>query len=260
MKILNILSEAYTDTIYAYHATKPKYLRSIIKQGLIPNKNESGYGSNEVSGSFGYSLAALPGIYFTADYARAEHIGKLYGDSPIIIIAKISKSTIEMDEDNIASDIIDERNLIKDIRQNEKNIMRDPDSYIFKKLNTILKLPELQKLSSEAVNNVKNDLYQYLKILVMSQASDDFDGMTSKEFNNKIRQYQEIITKKLRHISQNNDSTYLSFKVQNPVTFSGANKIVGIYNLINYVGWGDLGEFERDAYHKVKTPIELLRY
>lgn len=257
MKILNILSEAYTDTIYAYHATKPQFLRSILKQGLIPNKNDVGYGSTEVSGSFGYSLKSLPGIYFTADYTRAEHIGKMYGDSPIIIIAKISKSTIEMDEDNIASSIVDERNLIKDIRQNEKNILKNPDAYISKKLNDILKLPEMQKLNPKVIENVKNDLYGYLKTLIMSQASDD--DMGSNEFNQKIRQYQETITKKLRHISQNDDSGYLSFKVQNPVTFSGKNRIVGIYNLLSYVGWGDLGEFERDAYHKVKSPIELIK-
>jgi hypothetical protein len=274
MKIQTILEAQFSPAIYAYHATSGTNLQSILKHGLIPNKQAHGYGSDERSHDFGYTLAALPGTYFTLAAADAEHIAKTISNSPIIIICKIQKRDASLDEDRMTGKIIDESKLLRRIRMEEHKLKakysRLDDVKLKQKMmehipafseeitNDIIK-DKLSNQDSRMIANIKPDLLNYISMLVGDQLVDN-DGPDWQEKEAKLKQAQDVLTKKLKNLLYNDDSnTHSTLKIDKPITYSGANKIVGFYNFIAAVGWGDLGDFERDAYHKVKNPMELLK-
>ena len=264
MKIQNILVNLteraqFVPTTYAYHATDMKYLRSILKQGLLPNKNDNGYGSSEVSSSFGYKLSPLPGVYFTDDQRHAEHIAKQIDGQGLIIIAKVQKRTASMDEDRLTSDIIDEPALISSIRKNEATIKADPQKYVNNVVDNIIQYKLPHDISPKLIQSVKPELTKYVDLLVKNQATEEHGDWSSDQWNAAVKASQIELTKKFKNILHRPDVNQDTFKVDGPVGFSGANKIVGLYNFISGVGWGDLGPFERDAYHKVKQPMELVK-
>ena len=90
--IYDILIEGkFSTPIYAYHATDKKHLKSILKHGLIPNKSDGGYGSEEIS-DIGYSKAPMTGVYYTESAKDAINIAKsLHTNSAVVIVMKIEK-------------------------------------------------------------------------------------------------------------------------------------------------------------------------
>jgi hypothetical protein len=275
MKINSILESVlneraqFVPTVTAYHATPGKNLRSILKQGLVPNHQKDGYASNETSNAFGYSLSALKGVYFTLDYRDAENIAKSIDATPLIIICKVQKRSGSLDEDRLAADIIGEDALPKKIRVafegyrrhfgNSTDKLEQFKIDLSKSLVHEIIQNTLSKYDKRLVDNVKSDLLKYINLLITTRTSQMFDG-EDDAFNKQIKPLQLQLTKKLKNlIHHDNGDKHMTFKVDGTVGYSGANKIVGIYNFNTGVGWGDLGKFERDAYHKVKTPVELIK-
>ena len=103
MKLIELLNEAKfsKDKQLVYHATYPKNLESIIKNGLIVNKNKDGYGSNQNNGTFGQSLDPLQSIYLTQNYNSAISIGQGMAENPLIVAVEIQPKMQFADEDNI---------------------------------------------------------------------------------------------------------------------------------------------------------------
>ncbi len=260
MKINDILLEAKVAPIYGYHTTTLNHLRSILKHGLVPNKSDGGYASDEIS-LVGYDLSALPGVYFFKDSRDAEGLSKdyntIHNKQSIIIIAKISPQTATLDEDNVV-DLIDERSLYKRFTKAIKSgqmptdIIESGYEYVIHKLE--------QLLDPRAVRNVQNDIHKY--ITVLSQfAQEKAENRSDKldVLGRQLKTIQEILTIKLRRLLQSGrQHEHDTFKVDGPVTFSGANRIVGIYSPEMRAGYGDLGGFERDSYHKYKSPMDLI--
>src|SRR5690606_13966356 len=93
------LTEDRQQQTLGYHGTSKSHLRSILKQGLIPNKSGGGYGSSEIS-SLGIPLTPLPGVYFTTTGKKAQYIANANYEDPLIIIALVTPNSRTMDEDN----------------------------------------------------------------------------------------------------------------------------------------------------------------
>lgn len=252
MKITEILCEGdFSKPTYAYHATKFNNFRSIIKNGLIPNKiSGGGYGSTEKAPA-GYDLTPLSGVYLTRVAKNAAHIADSLNDKAIIVVCKIQDKAAELDEDRLNSSVIEEKILIQIIRTHIKAAdFSDKEQKILANTytNRIIER-NLRDLDNRAKDNVRDSIHQYITSLIRFYVT--------KDNQDEVKSNQDNLTRKLKQLNHDKE-TYHTFKLNEPISYSGANKIVGFYNKDSRIGWGDLGAFEGYEYHKVKTPMELL--
>lgn len=271
MKIQSLIEAKFSKPQYAYHATAIENLRSIIKNGLIPNFREDGYGSEEQS-SVGYSLTPLKGVYLTRKARDAIEISKVL-ESPsgmgAVIICKIQPQQAELDEDRLTSSIIGERhfamtvkNKLKDSSEedlNDENSFHNMGKKAHDFIDYYIKIyvvKEIQKhgLDDKAINHIKPFIHEYLFHLLGYILDTEYGG---PEHEDDLKKAQNDLTRQLRHLAKKDPEGNHTFKLDAKIGFSGANRIVGIYFPMDKLGWGDLGALESYAYHKYGTPVEL---
>lgn len=263
MYLKDIITEGkFSKPTYAYHATMKRNVRSIVKHGLIPNKEEDGYGSAEV-GSAGYTLTPLPGVYFTKTAKDAGHISNHLGTGDgAVIIAKIQQKQVELDEDRLTHDVFEENRLATVIRRTieEYEDAEDPrlDKALSKEIRDwterILENIIDAKFPRDAIEkaNVESSVVRYVTAIV-DFLYEQIAG--SSDNDSDLKDAQRELTIKLRRLS----TGHATFKINQQIGFSGKNRIVGIYFPKDRVGWGDLGDFGGFAYHKYDSPMELLK-
>ena len=93
-----------------YHGTSSAFLRTILKQGIVPDPKEKKWAEDPHVSSASVSRVSLPGSYWTSNLMTAQSsstntTGKFPGN-PIIIIAMISEGSAFADEDSITSAIM----------------------------------------------------------------------------------------------------------------------------------------------------------
>lgn len=262
MKIQNILNEAkLSPSTYAYHATKAAYLKSILKHGLVPNFSDDGYGSDELSHA-GYSLTPLKGVYFTRTGKQAMHIAKSLQEKSIVIICKVQLKQADLDEDRLTADVVKESQMLAELRSiisSNYNSIEDFDDAAqvkFAKIYSNYIIDEsMSNLDSRLINNIKPHLQNYVLSIVKFFIASETDSFIDEH---ESKQYRNILTKKLKIMLHHSHEVNKTFKIDATIGFSGANKIVGVYDMYNRVGWGDLGDLSGYEYHLVDSPIELL--
>ena len=254
MKIETLLEFQSTKPVLAYHTTTRQHLKSILKQGLIPNKSSGGYGDGAKSAD-GYDLSSLPGTYFFKDAHEAERLAKDFnvdkGLPSAIVICQVQPKTATLDEDRLVS-MVRESYLIRKFRKMGSSITQDD---IRDEANNIIQYVSREgSLDERAVESFSPEVYRYVEKVAQ------FAQQNTPETQAELKKAQEILTNKLAILGRNKNmgDKHDTFKINEPISFSGANRIVGIYLPDQMVGWGNLGDFERDAYHKYKTPVELV--
>lgn len=254
MKILNILNEAkFAKPILAYHATTLDNLRSIIKQGLIPNFKSDGYGSGEES-PFGVPLTALSGNYLTYDSEDSRFIAGNLEGNPVILICKVQQKQLEWDEDRLSAGLFDEKSLRDKLSQARKDNASKEELYTIASehtRNVISKLPKNLISNTKAPQLIQSYFQKLTQIFLQ-----DFD--TDSDDIEQFKVLQNSLTKRLRLLLKKRLGSVTTFKIDAPIKFTGPNKIVGIYSLLYRIGWGDIGGFQGEEYHLYKTPMELL--
>lgn len=256
MKIQDILLEAKSEPIVAYHTTMLNHLKSLLKKGLVPNHSKDGYASNAHS-STGYTLAALPGVYFNKDAGDAEQLAKDFSTDenaePMIVVCQVQPKTGSLDEDRLVSDVLRETLVYRRFKQLAKEGQLDDEAYRSYVQNILTNLKDTA--TPQALKNAAPHIYNYAKALGA------FILENTPETEQDLKKSQEVLTFKLKSLLTNKDTKHTgnSFKVTEPVSFSGSNRIIGIYLPLQRSGWGKLGAFERDAYHKYKSPMEMLQ-
>ena len=134
MRIFDILQEAKfaKEKKYYYHGTSGAYLRSILKHGLIPNKMEGGYGSDETKVDFDIELTPLEGVYMSLDREVASSAAKELSintrNFPIIFVIKAQDRESIPDEDYVSMSIHNtlSKNIQKFLEENEKTSIGTP--------------------------------------------------------------------------------------------------------------------------------------
>lgn len=256
-----LIEAKFTPTIYAYHATRAEYLYSIIKNGLIPNKSENGYGSDEYSSEFGYSLQSLSGTYFTTKAKNSIHIAKSFAEEAIIVVCKLQPNQIDLDEDEVTAKIVDEKKLLKILIATLKNEF-DFDYEKFANSNRPEEIakqyaadiietnPTISKQNQQFKKISYDAIYQYiLSLIEMFTTSGSINETLARGQKNKL-------TKTMRRLFKR-DGGYINLKLDSHIGFSGANKIVGLYSIDANFGWGDLGDLAGYSHHQYRTPIEF---
>lgn len=262
MKIQNILSEAkFSRPEYAYHATSANNLKSILKNGLVPNFKDDGYGSNETS-EFGYTLAPLKGIYFTRKAKDAVFIAKSLMGETIILICKIQPKQVELDEDRMNTAVLEERRFLAALKSSLRqdfdfNVEKFVESGAVDKIvaahvsHVLTNLKMDERAKKNAGQYISKHLNNLADFYVETKTGGNWDEIALKASQNEV-------TKALRLLAHKDKETHHTFKINANVGFSGSNRIVGIYNIETRLGWGDLGDLDGYAYHIVKNPLQIL--
>lgn len=271
MKIQKLIEAKFSKTQYAYHATAIENLRSIIKNGLVPNYKEGGYGSSEQS-STGYTLTPLRGVYLTRNHRDAIEISKLLENPSgmgAVIVCKIQPQQAELDEDRLIGGVIDERKFGMQVRDklesaseddlNDENSFhnmgKEADEFIDNYIeNHILPYIKKYNLEERAIEHILPFIREYLRHVTIFIMDTVYGG---PEFEDELKIAQNKLTRQLRAITKKDPKEHHTFKLDSKIGFSGANRIVGIYFPMDKLGWGDLGGLSGFVVHTYNTPIEL---
>lgn len=272
MQIKDLLLEAkFSKPTYAYHATKLKHLPSILKHGLIPNKSDGGYGSDEQDSALGYSLTSLPGIYFTTEPKPALSIATSFTEPMAIVVCKVQRNgSATLDEDRLkaityVSDFA--HGIRKEFmdyaldRREHDEIHTHIDDYVDQHVNRIIKsitandspLALADKASVAEIKKILTDYFDHVAEYALHDTG-----------NEHALKYQENqLTIKLRNFvrTKNDPDEEVSrtFKINQTIGFSGANRIVGLYNVQSNIGYGDLGDLRPWAYHVSKKTSDVVK-
>jgi predicted transcriptional regulator len=266
MKLLELISEAKfsKQKQIGYHGTKPQYLRSIIKNGLIINFKEGGYGSGDEMGRFGVSLDPLESIYFTKTYRSAETISKSETFNSLVIAVSFQPKDTYMDEDDLWYNALDESDikiLYKKLRPHISYNMSDNQyaeltkivdkmckKYAVEKTNELISVNKLSnKIQNLLVNAIKNSVQEILL------ASISGESPNIREYQDKLTRYLKTIVGEKEHV-----------RIPRNIGFSGSTKIVGLYygntnaHVTFYWSSIDLKPSFYGRNIQYKTPMELL--
>lgn len=284
MKIQNIIDDILVESrfspILAYHATSGKYLRSIVKNGLVPNKSTGGWGSSDYS-SYGTSSKSMAGVYFTRDVKTAQYITGDVVNSDVeprlIVVCAVQERSAELDED-ISTAIFDVSGVYRKanyyVRTNFDMLKHQPtldsleviipevEDYIFNKkgdwLHNIFDgYPELKKIKE----NILPTLMQMYKAAIRHSVIEGYlidDRKLIAQTEEQLRQAIDKVNrtvKKLSYIKQHE-----SFKINKTIGFSGADRIIGLI-VTNYgLAWGKVPpELRSKVNDTFSTPAELVK-
>lgn len=247
--------------IIAGHITSAKNLRSILKYGLNP-KAKKVYGKDTSVSTFSLSMETMGGNYFTKDFEKLLDLApdRRNGEDNIIILARISLNSVFIDEDlvhdfliNVAKKVVDNFPKVNkerysrggSSRQVLDDLLRDyKDFVLFFKENIFKELSKLELFSDKYLYYVKDNLddkflYYFLLFYIGAYRGVNLSHEILKLFHDRtIPNYIYDGTKRLtvvfkevaKHNLQNDGSIRSkNFYINEPVTFSGKNKILSIY-------------------------------
>ena len=275
MQIRTILEKAKfaKQKTIVFHGTSKKNLASIIKNGLIINHNDTGLGSGEYDErGFGYSFEPHEGIYFSTKWIHAVNNAKnVDHENPIVIIAQIQMKGSYLDEDDIFEVIgIDDQKILRKVDAAADEYGYDSDE-MFYELDAIadeeykhaMKTLEANLTNKYEVNptSVKHILNQ--ADLHVKKFIDNLITGATDHSGADIRNEQDALRKIFKNIPRQHDIQFAgkgnntNFALPHNVGFTGANKIIGIYDIKADTLWG----YHPSAQHyenKVARPKDLL--
>jgi hypothetical protein len=108
MKISELLFEAkFRQPIVMFHGTSTAFLRSILKNGIVPNPSQRKWDTDDQEVVSSFSRVSLPGSYWTSNLltatGAAHNTSQKFGGGDMVVIARISEQSAYADEDNVNS-------------------------------------------------------------------------------------------------------------------------------------------------------------
>lgn len=260
-----------------YHGTSTKFLRSILKHGLVPNPKE-GYWKTDPRHpgrpTFDVSRKSYSGVYLTKNFlsanSAASNISRKLDTNNLFVCVQGQPRSGYHDEDSIMwslKSIASERHLNRIYLIFLKNHFKEfVDSYFDKFMNSsfeknfvrTIKESLERSLEIEIPKVVNNTLYRFVRRfvdwMVIRYTADSNDWIGKKQLYDKIeskekareiyeyiknmnedkaedayRKEVEKLTKSLKFsIPQQKDHQF-TFRVVEPITYRGANRIVCIF-------------------------------
>lgn len=249
-----------------YHGTSSKFLRTILKKGLIPKTKKKVWDERKVRKSFEESrkggrvfqdLESFPGIYFTTNYFASYSAGmdavRKFGGNAIIIIAQLETQTpqIVIDEDFANFEHIipphgdaAARSIDLDTYKVSENVI---DSWWNK-----FKRDEIEskyKFYPRELLRLKNyfadaiEAYVYYRIYTMSEGNapwypirDIYEHFQEKDFDTLRRNYRQKYDKfirKAQFLAQVPSGRRFmhNVRVTEPVNYRGKNRILCVFEI-----------------------------
>lgn len=265
MKYTDLIEAKFTKPITAFHGTTTTFLKSILKHGMIPNPNKSVYDSDDTARENRPSNKTIGGTYFTTRLGTAASAAtsakNKFNGNPIIIIANIQLKSTYGDEDNydgqyVIDSILRDKLNISPNSRNFYHLYYDNENKRKEIINTITNTihnefsnnntnkPIPHELITNLLDNytnrilahtVKNDSWSdplaYTtnkpEILPIPQAEENY----RQSMDTLTKYYREATVNQYNKEKNNPYSLGVSFRITEPVTYSGNNRITHIIEI-----------------------------
>lgn len=225
-----------------YHGTSSKYIRSILKNGLVYKKDHSNYEND---------LKSFPGVYFAFNFGTAMSCAgtaaRKTKANPLYVVANIETQTALLDEDNIRIEMfisLTPRQLYQQIES--WGLEKTLDYNKPKILNMLEKLLERRyALTKQQKDNFIFRIEKYLMlalkyyyIIYIFKSSPEFYKSELEKLSAKynkeeystyyLKAYTEFLNKTKTLVRSYKEEWEFStnVRVTEPVTYSGANRIL----------------------------------
>lgn len=264
MKIQDLTEAKFSKPIRAYHASEKDNLRTILKIGLL-SKEGGGFGS-DIKGSeqIRDMKPVSKAVYLTNSISFASYIGKkVSGGENVYTLVEVSvqMGSAAIDEDYFETKL----NSLLQPRGSSDTVMTLLRTLYEKEFSDrllshvidkwpIFSMVDKEKLLRLCKYNLwrtvshipKSSLENYLlkHITFISKGDEERENKIINDFYNKIpdsqtaeKNYKTSLawaTKILKHSIKNIDTSYdfsntHSFRIDNDITYSGNNKIIGVF-------------------------------
>lgn len=95
----------FRQPVLMFHGTSALYLRSILKQGVIPNPKQRTWADDPQASLAQTNRTSLHGSYWTSNYTTAHSAGftaaRKFGGNVLIVMAQIAEGSAYADEDSL---------------------------------------------------------------------------------------------------------------------------------------------------------------
>lgn len=187
--IQTIQEARFDQPIMAFHGTRPEYLRTILSQGLVPQKNP-GFGSSGGGGDYNsHSLSPVGGVYFTTDYGYAEHA--VSTPNKLIVVASLQPKSFFADEDSVIF------NFNKALRKEVPTARDLVETYYL--VNVDNDVSEVIGLVREIISSLPNDQREMVK-----QSTRGFDSI--------VAVVKTWLTRKIAHLKASGELRPSAFR------------------------------------------------
>lgn len=92
-----------------YHGTSSVFLRTILKQGIVPDPRQKRWATDDAESAHSFSRISLPGSYWTSNLmtarSSASNTIQKFGGDELMVIAQIAEQSAYADEDSINSQL-----------------------------------------------------------------------------------------------------------------------------------------------------------
>jgi len=222
-----------------YHGTTTTFLREILKKGLVPDPKKKTWDSDTGV------LASYPGTYFTVDFmtalSAAGNTRNKFGGDRIIIEVQVETRTGLMDEDelpNIYNEIcrayhvsmnswfakelldnkVDETQMIDSIANSWTDKLND-----WSRKHRVMSVQKKQKMKKYIID------FAWATIANVAE----YDTDPNKEIP-ELRKAKEELIKAINYAGRQDVGLVGNIRINEPVNYRGANKILSITQLIGY--------------------------
>jgi len=268
--------------VVMFHGTSSVFLRSILKQGFIPDPREKRWADDSNAGWHRSSRASFPGTYFTENVttamSSATNTTSKFGGNSVYVVALIQQRSGLVDEDYIVSVIetgtlnntSNIAELWKDLHGDSEGRYRSTD-YIRKVYARWLKDVVTRLDINE--RSISQPVMQELFIAIVTRKAAYLGKQTSsyvtygltlpepREAEQRYRKALDVFIHKVKALATNyrkgfppRETFMHNVRITEPVTYRGHNRILAVYE---EVGGRDSGELLQLKIHYGKPIPEF---
>lgn len=257
---IDIVEAKFRQPAVMFHGTTTEFLPTILKHGIVPQPVRKTWQDDPDVIQTSYSRASLQGSYWTANLMTAQssatNARKKFGGAALLVIAQIAQQSAYADEDNlnyamryaleqtnrdlhrgIRSDFL--LPLANDLWENPQGPQAQAAQQTFAEYlhKQMAQDPQKHPIDREFTD-------QLLAALLLREVAWEMQSGESRvktwmktipqplpsvqEIDHELQKLRERLTRTYRKTALDKDSFNQTLRLNQPVTFRGANKILAI--------------------------------
>ena len=257
---IDIVEAKFRKPAVMFHGTTTEFLPNILRQGIVPQPVKKTWQDDPDVIQTSYSRASLQGSYWTANLmtatSSATNARKKFGGASLLVIAQIAQQSAYADEDNLNYGMryaLEQTNrvmhpgirsdfllaLANDLLDNSRGSQAQQAKQLFANLlhDQLAKDGQKHRVDREFTDQ----LLTTLLLREVAWETRNRGGSVKDWVNNipeplpdiaqidhELQQLRERLTRTYRKTALDKDSYNQTLRLTQPVTFTGANKILAM--------------------------------
>lgn len=260
MRFKELFEAKFKKPITMFHGTSSKFLRTILKTGMIPNPKDKKWDTDPNAGLMTQSRVSLNGSYWSGRLITATssalNTTNKFGGNSIIVIAQIQTQSAKADEDQISFDIPREYDfafggvysnnprLVAQVYYDNRDYYNEKKEVFIKAIHNAL----TDNPKKPIPYGLLDDLFDTFTMRIISYGIketgiDDYysplkqiknkpNGVpTTEEMEQDLLKIKDKLTRYYRESTEDRGKFSHTLRITDPVDFSGANRITHIVEI-----------------------------